>query len=297
MMSNRIPIFLSADNNYAPFVATTIASICDNTKSFCDFYVLDGGIAEENKAKICELKKKFDNFSLDFILINEQKLFADFQICRHYSKTMYARFLIPQIKPNLEKVLYSDVDVIVLGDIKTMYDENLEGYALGAVPEYFENKILYPNRHILTNKHFRFASGNLLINCKKWINEKILEQCIETEKKYRNVLKYPDQDILNIVFCNNYKKLEPRYCYTIQNDVCFPVNDVVICHYNGEVKPWQISEDVSTNLIPYFKKFWDYAKSTSFYDSLKQQIDNKKQNNYLHQLKLFRTLTKINYNR
>ena len=42
-MSN-IPIFLSSDDNYAPFVATTIASICDNTKSFCEFYVLDGGI-------------------------------------------------------------------------------------------------------------------------------------------------------------------------------------------------------------------------------------------------------------
>ena len=42
----RIPIFLSSDNNYAPFVATTIASICDNTKSFCDFYILDGGIEE-----------------------------------------------------------------------------------------------------------------------------------------------------------------------------------------------------------------------------------------------------------
>jgi len=48
----RIPIFLSSDNNYAPFVATTIASICDNTKSFCDFYILDGGIEEENKEKI-----------------------------------------------------------------------------------------------------------------------------------------------------------------------------------------------------------------------------------------------------
>ena len=60
----RIPIFLSSDNNYAPFVATTIASICDNTKSFCDFYILDGGIEEEKKEKIfqreniCKTKEK-----------------------------------------------------------------------------------------------------------------------------------------------------------------------------------------------------------------------------------------------
>ena len=49
---NKIPIFLASDNNYAPFVATTIASICDNTKSFCDVYVLDGGITKENQSKI-----------------------------------------------------------------------------------------------------------------------------------------------------------------------------------------------------------------------------------------------------
>ena len=50
-MSN-IPIFLASDNNYAPFVATTIASICDNTKSFCNFYILDGGISKKIRIKL-----------------------------------------------------------------------------------------------------------------------------------------------------------------------------------------------------------------------------------------------------
>ena len=47
-----IPIFLSSDNNYAPYIATTIASICDNTAAFCEFYILDGGIKTDNKTKI-----------------------------------------------------------------------------------------------------------------------------------------------------------------------------------------------------------------------------------------------------
>lgn len=75
----NIPVFLSSDNNYAPFVATTIASICDNTKSFCEFYVLDGGIKEENKAKICELKNKFNNFSIEFIEIDVKKSFFHYK--------------------------------------------------------------------------------------------------------------------------------------------------------------------------------------------------------------------------
>ena len=72
---NTIPIFLSSDNNYAPYVATTIASICDNTKSFCDFYILDGGISKENQEKIYVLKEKFNNFSIEFINIDVDKEF------------------------------------------------------------------------------------------------------------------------------------------------------------------------------------------------------------------------------
>ena len=79
-MSN-IHIFLSSDNNYAPFVATTIASICDNTKSFCDFYILDSGIEEEeeeeeNKEKICQLKTKFNNFSIVLNFSNKKHIIS-----------------------------------------------------------------------------------------------------------------------------------------------------------------------------------------------------------------------------
>ncbi len=68
--------FLSSDNNYTPFVATTMASILDNTKSFIEFYVLDGGISEENQEKIRSLKNQFSNFSIEFLKINIDKVFS-----------------------------------------------------------------------------------------------------------------------------------------------------------------------------------------------------------------------------
>ena len=36
----HIPVFFVADDNYAPFVATTMASVLKNTKSFIEFYVI-----------------------------------------------------------------------------------------------------------------------------------------------------------------------------------------------------------------------------------------------------------------
>ena len=72
-----IPVFLASDDNYAPFVASTIASICSHTKSFCDFYILDGGISEKNKEKICKLKEQFDNFFIEFLFVDLEKEFKN----------------------------------------------------------------------------------------------------------------------------------------------------------------------------------------------------------------------------
>ena len=84
-MSN-IPIFLSSDNNYAPFIETTIASICDNTKSFCEFFILDGGITKENQEKICKLKNEFNNFNITFLTVDIEKEFGhiDFSHAQKY---------------------------------------------------------------------------------------------------------------------------------------------------------------------------------------------------------------------
>lgn len=292
----NIPIFLSADNNYAPFVATTIASICDNTKSFCDFYILDGGISEENKEKICELKNQFDNFSIEFIYIDVENQFRNYPKLLHFTKTMFVRFLIPQLKPNLKKVLYSDVDVIILKDIKAMINEDLDNYVIGAVPELFLGKSIkevYQNTLSISEKHQPFASGNLIVDCEKWRENNITNKLLAIEFK-QDKIQYTDQTLLNIYFDNDYKQLNQRYCYTIQHDVCLPSDDIVVCHYNGMVKPWHIDEKTDTKLIPHLKEFWHYANMTPFYDEIRTIADNTNQRETLNNLKLFRIMAKRN---
>lgn len=288
-MTTNIPIFLSSDNNYAPFIATTIASICDNTKSFINFYVLDGGISEDNKAKIESLKFKFNNFSLEFITIDTDKYFKNFVNKAHFTKSMYSRFLIPILKPEIDKAIYSDVDVIVLGDIIEMYNEDLEGYTIGAVWEDFAEQTTNAKRcpHLnLSDEHKFFASGNLLIDCKKWREGDITRKLIEIEKEYRNSLRFPDQDILNKCFDNNYKILSKKYCYVSQNFNFYKDHDILIRHYNMELKPWHIHEKLKTELINNVIDFWYYAKMTPFYNQL---LDNCKIKNIKELLSLIRT--------
>lgn len=264
----NIPIFLSADNNYAPFVTTTIASICDNTKSFCDFYILDGGISEENQEKICSLKKQFDNFSIEFIKIDLEKEFCSIDYkneCSYVSLSTYNRFLIPKLKPNLDKILYLDVDIIALGDIADLYKESLENYIVGAVEDY---EAEFRNRDFILPSHNYFNAGVLLIDCEKWRAHDITKKLFEIELKYRNQLKFADQDVLNKLFENNYKILEKRY-----NRIFPKKNDnIILRHYAGELKPYFFPNNFVTQFFPHIREFWFYAQKTMFYSEIQNLI-------------------------
>ena len=288
----RIPIFLSADNNYAPFVATTIASICDNTSTFCDFYILDGGITEENKEKICELKQQFNNFSIEFINIEEY--ITQFHTTALYkSKTMFARLFIPNIKINIDKAIYSDVDVIFLDDITKYYNEPLDDYIIGCIQAPFiTNNIKIKNTFNFSNNHVYFCSGNLLINCDKWRKENIQNKIFKTYYKYKDILISPDQDILNIVFDNNYKVLDKKYCVTeFHMEYYDNIDQIFIRHFGTSIKPWQINPFNSSDSD--IKAFWKYAKKTSFYeDLLNNTKDEDKQKDIVRKLQVNRLIIK-----
>lgn len=276
-----VPIFLSADNNYAPFVATTIASICDNTKSFCEFYILDGGITKENQEKICVMKKHFSNFSIEFIKIDLEKWFANMNCVNQgdwISVSTYNRFLIPQLKQNIDRAIYSDVDVIVLGDIAEMYNEDLEGYALGAVWEEFAEDSINLNRKInldLENNHRYFSAGNLLLDCKKWREDNITEKLFEIEKIYRNKLKYGDMDVLNKYFGNNYKRISFKYCFLEAYYEYYNTSDIVIRHFSGQIKPWHVKKTCDESLFKGLGAFWKYVEMTEFCDMLKEALNDE----------------------
>lgn len=275
---NGISIFLSSDNNYAPFVATTICSIMDNTSSYVNFYILDGGISSENIEKIKKVKEKFLNFSIEFIEIDTKKEFKNFPTRLHFSIDMYTRFLIPELRPDLKKVIYSDVDVIFNDDVQKLLDERLDNHVIGAVPYIFgylnprrDEIMSYHKRLKLSDDHKYFESGLLLIDADLWRKNNITEKLIrEVENNPSDVILTPDQDVFNMVFDNNYKKLNNKYIVVphrkkvMQSDIETrkSIEKPFIIHYAGADKPWN---NPKMDMADYF---WKYARMTSFYEEL-----------------------------
>jgi glycosyltransferase involved in cell wall biosynthesis len=265
-----IPIFLSADNNYAPFVATTIASICFHTKAVVNFYVLDGGISEFNERRIKSLKKRFTGFTVEFIQIHNE-IFKGFRVISPFSLSAYYRFLIPHFKQNLNKVIYLDVDVIALGDISELYNEKLEGYSLAAVPDTTgsaASREKCKSAMRLSAGHTYFNSGVLLIDLKKWRENNTTLDLFDTEKLFRNKLTWPDQDVLNKHFDRNYKVLDTKY--NVMTNSGQQGENIIIRHFNTVWKPWNCNGVYGDSTIENFNDFWFFAAQTPFLLEMQQ---------------------------
>ena len=90
-----------------------------------------------------------------------------------------------------------------------------------------------------------FNGGVLIINYKKWITENIFEKLQTTVAKTEKDLIWWDQDVLNQVIDGNFLDLNIFYNYKLsldwKIDENFILNEVTFLHYQGKLKPWNIS--------------------------------------------------------
>lgn len=298
----NIPIFLASDENYAPFLCTTLYSILEHTKSFIDFYVLDGGIEANSKGLIEKSLRQFNNYSIKYFNMTEFDL-ERFPNIRHYSLNTFSRYFIPQLTPDIEKAIYIDVDVIVNGDIAELYNIDLENFALASVPENFYQKNgEYVKEHIkydFDNTENYFNAGVMLLNIKQFIENNYSDELIQMTIEYFDKLSCPDQDIFNILFENNHKLIDYKFNYMPdfydsyknilnENEVEYLNNNAIIYHYTCD-KQWK------SKLVRKFDLFWNIAKQTYFYDRI-LNIYKRYNNFYRHWYeRIFSVINKDNH--
>jgi lipopolysaccharide biosynthesis glycosyltransferase len=270
----RIPIFFVSDDKYAAYTATAMTSILHNTDSFIEFYIVSNKINKLNKRRIESPKNKFNNFSIEFISVDENKIFEGFRIVNNrFPLEVYLKLLTSTLKPDVDRLIYLDSDIVVLDDIAKLYNEDISGYMLGAVIDKPILKLQNTNFHkrglTFTKEYKYFNSGVLLIDAKKWRENNVQRKLFEIEKEYREYLVFPDQDILNKFFSEaGYKILDSRY-----NDLeyCDNTKNIVIKHNVGNQKPLKADNYIlaeGKKLSNCFEYFWLFAEKTPFYNTL-----------------------------
>ena len=282
----QVPIVFSVDDNYAPLLGVALQSIKE-TKSndfVYNIHILNTGIGEENIKKLYKYNQ--DNMCISFVDVSKElKTIAD-QICLrdYYTATTYYRFFIPQLFPQYEKVLYLDCDIVLLDDVAKLYNHDIDGCLLGAIPEdimpteqAFTN---YVEQGLGINVRRYFSAGIILINCKEFRSQNVLKQLIDLMAKFKFEVTQ-DEDYLNVICKDKVKYIEAGWNRApIPNDG-FKLEDVKLVHYKINYRPWKYDN------VLYGNYFWDYAKRSDYYDYLTMYKNNYSDENKTRDANMF----------
>ena len=268
---NTVNICLSCDNNYAQFAGVVITSILKNAEGEkIKFFLLDGGIEENNKRKVLELKNIKD-CEINFIIINE-KDFDDYkQVKTHSYITLatYYRLKIASILKNIDRIIYLDCDIVVNSSLYELFNVELTTECFAGVNDINKNQIKENPTYI--------NGGVLVMDLKNMREQNLEEKFLLYTKENIDKITCGDQEIINEVCKGNIKIVDDKYNVQISdfmNRSCFTKNPVII-HYIAKNKPWK---NIS---LCYYKEYylkylqltpWKKNKKEVFYYSYVKQI-------------------------
>jgi lipopolysaccharide biosynthesis glycosyltransferase len=263
-----ITIVVATDNFYAVLLSVLLKSIEVNHKTSEEIHlhVIDDGISPENVSLIRNTVNK-DVFSIfwhktadvvpaNIVIPNDKSAFPITTYLR-----LFAPYLIPK---ETKKMIYLDVDMIVLKDISTLWNVDLEGRLFGAVvdlcktvgsswggiPNYMELGINPDAKY--------FNAGLMLIDPQLWRESDIAIKVINAINDNIAHVNFADQYGLNVVLVDQWKELDYRWnSFSVLN-----YDDAFLIHFL-DIKP--IFKSYNANKT-YYNWFHSYMQLTPYKD-------------------------------
>jgi lipopolysaccharide biosynthesis glycosyltransferase len=264
--SDSISIVCVCDDHYVMLLGALLKSIEINHKRSHDlhFYIVEDGVTEFNKNKLAKSVKSdlvvITWLSIKNCIPRDTKLPVD---SSSLPSNIYARLFIAEFLPShIKKVIYLDVDMIVLQDIATLWDVQFDDKIVAAVQDQFIQTVSrwggvanYQELNIHPENKY-FNSGLMIINLEKWKSANIPSRvisCIENNKVHS---QFADQYGLNAVLYADWYELDPlwnRFAYSEDENP-------YLIHFTGRkpiYKTYNFSEVYKTY-------FYDYLNQTEW---------------------------------
>ena len=206
----NIPIFFTYNDNYVVPSAVAFESLLTNARAdvFYELYVIHSDITFKNQENLKSIIEKHKNATIQFIDI--KTIIKDFNIssddfgkgCEDTIFTKEGLYrciadIIPQFN-KYDKIIYSDVDIVVVDDISELIDIDLKEKYLASFRA--PNFLKYERLHLPKKFHDNYFGGGLyVLNLDKLRKDNIGNKAIEMIKNPPYYLKWNEQDIMNIL--------------------------------------------------------------------------------------------------
>lgn len=257
-----ISIALATDERYIAPTLVAVRSIVLSSKDIFDYeiFILSekklGYFAEKSLLSVANRCK---NIEIVFITVGEKlgtiKLSLEGPV-KGVTSTTYLRFLLPNVLPYIQKIIYIDVDVVVLSDIAELFDVELGECCVGAIRDVagLQNKIQRCAELSIPDMDYYVNAGVLLMDLDKFRRYNLSDKMLYVASQ--KTFPYNDQDIINSICYGSILCISYRYNVIIDYlkeptnisrefniDYRKETEKPMILHYAGRTKPWYFPKD------------------------------------------------------
>lgn len=253
---NDMQIALASDENYLPFAYVTIYSVLQQRK---EQYFINFTIMVPEKTKPISINRfwQFYNYKITYKEVPDE-YFGNLKMnIPHITKPTYYRLIISKLlSDTVTKCLYLDTDIIVLDDLRALYEMDFEdSYVIGgkcselianvAGQKKYADYLQIPDMNSYVN------AGVLLFNLEELRNNKMCDVFLKSSTQNWDC---QDQDVINNCCYGKIKIFDYRYnIYSFafgvnsnwlestlkKEEVDTAMDKPAIIHYATKVaKPW-----------------------------------------------------------
>lgn len=258
-----INLLISVNSKYLDKAVTMLHSFKRKNDEETTVYLINHSLESEEIKKFRWNIEKCVRMNLEIIKVSDT-LFDQLPCTNRFSVEIYYRVIAQFLLPvNVDRILWLDADIIICNSVHEFYHQKFSDYLMVVCPDINDED--EEIRRIKTNlglpkEHVYFNSGVLLLNVDALRISTDIKKIIQIAQKISPYYVYPDQDLLNYLYCGKVK-----YCdqlkYNCQVNVfnrlsSEQVKDISILHYAGYKKPWLVYylRDLSESAVPYWKE-------------------------------------------
>lgn len=203
-----IPLAIAFTPNYFVQAAATLRSVLDASPrgQFRVICMLSEEIPQRMQDKLQRLGG--ERLTVEYILLKGRM--EGVYIDPRYTEAASLRLLLPELLPELDRILYLDCDIVVRQDLAQLWEKtDLADNYLAAIYEAAIEGQAERFRALGCDPAKYFNSGFLLMNLAQMREEKVSEKLLEACRV--PYLEFPDQDALNQVCQGRVLPLSPLY--------------------------------------------------------------------------------------
>lgn len=269
-MREKVHICLISDDNYVMPTSTAIRSLIKSKRPDSEYvvHIVASALKEESKRAFLGLgseKVELDVVECDPSIFSGLHVFDEKAICVASISALF-KFLLAEIFPRIDKLLYIDGDLICREDLSELYATELGGAYAAAVPD--SGQIYYRHKYVKLVKRY-VNSGVMLLNLKLMRELGLKDKLIETKRALSDS-NLMDQNVFNVVFDGHLKYLPIRWNFMPVSlwraDGKWKLEDInrlfetdyasirdiyadsAIIHYSSKDKPWKTPDGAMSYL-------------------------------------------------